>query len=187
MADNALQQAAILARKGFWIELKDQVLSCPELASKQDEFGNTLLSICANYPGSADIIKTLIAQFGADPNHRSMDGSSVLSKAIVGGSKFGLSTIPEMLVLLELGANPNLIADCGMPALHWAISQNRLEHAKILLEKGADINALTSDDPPETVVDIANRMRFYEAIEFLKNSSKECSKRAGSDQNVLGN
>ena len=57
-----------------------------------------------------------------------------------------------------MGADPDLIADAGYPALHWAVVMNKIDHLKILIELGADVKAKTSDFPlsrfgrlPETV------------------------------------
>jgi hypothetical protein len=55
-----------------------------------------------------------------------------------------------------------------MPALHWAIAHNRLEHAEVLLQHGARTDALTADDPPETAEDVARRMYSTVATELLK-------------------
>ena len=69
--------------------------------------------------------------------------------------------------MIEMGANPNLVADAGFPALHWAVVMNQIGHLKVLIELGADMKAKTSDSPPETLMQVAKRMMSREIIELL--------------------
>jgi ankyrin repeat protein len=163
---NQMDTCESFITNGRWDELEDLLDRQPQLARQVDRAGRTLLMICARFGGSAHTIQKLI-EHGADPNHRALDNSNVLAAAICGGSNWGLTTIPELNKLLELGANPNSVADSGMPALHWAIAQNRLEHARVLLEHGADMDVVTSDVPPESAMDIAKRIKSEAAITIL--------------------
>lgn len=153
-----LEIAAAFAREGRWDELTHLIKEEPELAHEENWNGETLLIMCAGFGASASVMEELV-QLGADPNHRAHDGSNALAAAIVGGSRYGLTTLAELRTLLRLGADPNAVADCGMPALHWAIAQNRPEHAEVLLEHGARLDTKTADDPPESVEDVARRVR----------------------------
>lgn len=155
-----------LARKGEWKELEWLIDRHPELATATDDAGETLLTWCSGFGGSASALRKLIANH-ADPNHRTFNGSNALAAAIVGGSRYGLTTLPELRTLLECGADPNSVADAGMPALHWAIAQYRPEHAKVLLEYGVDIERLTEDSPPESVDDILARIKSEEALKLI--------------------
>lgn len=147
-------------------ELERLIDQYPELATATDDTGHTLLMQCSSLGGSAGVLRKLIAN-GADPNHRAFNGSNALAAAIVGGSRHGLTTLPELETLLECGADANSVADAGMPALHWAIAQHRPEHAKVLLEHGADSDRLTQDSPPESVDDIVARIKSEEALNLL--------------------
>lgn len=177
MSTISYEQAVRWVRTGQWDELSAALHEQPELASIQDETGRTLLIICAAYGGSSQVIRALVA-FGANPNHQAFDGSTALAAAIVGDSRHGLRTLPEFKTLLELGADPNMNADAGMPALHWAIAQNNLEFAEYLLEHGADMKGLTSDSPPESAEDVARRMGSLDALQLLKEHQER--KRRGS-------
>jgi uncharacterized protein len=165
-------EANRLARSGQWDEVAALLDRAPELAASEDNNGRTLLMTCASLGGSAATIRRLI-ELGADPNRRATDGSNALASAIVGGSRHGLSTVPELTTLLELGADPGLIADGGMPALHWAIAQHRPEHVIVLLEHGADVDAMTDDDPPESADDVARRVGSAEMMRLLSEHRRQ--------------
>jgi ankyrin repeat protein len=160
-----------LARMGRWEDVTALVSAQPHLVSLMDEGGNSLLHICAGAEGAAECMKVLIA-LGADTNFPNFAGSRPLADAIVGGSETGLTTLPELRMLLNSGADPRLSVDAGHPALHWAISQYRLQHARVLLEMGADPHQPTQDDPPETAFDVAQRMGYRAAADLLNEYRK---------------
>lgn len=164
-----LLRAQELAFKGFWSELKEFIDENPELSKLTDKFGHTLLFSCARYGGGADCIFQL-CRLGADPNHQSATGERPLSDAICGGSRYGLGTLPELKALIECGANPELVVDAGMPALHWAIAQCKLEYVRFFLEIGVDVNRTTEDSPPESPLDIARRMYYQDAMDLIQKS-----------------
>jgi ankyrin repeat protein len=155
------------ASEGRWPELNDLIEQNPTLLHKQDESGRTLLMHCAGFGGSSLIIRRMI-ELGADPNHRAFDNSTALAAAIVGGSRYGLTTVAELKTLLDSGADPEAVADSGMPSLHWAIAQHRPAHAKVLLEHGVNLDGKTSDSPPESADDIARRLGSSELMSLLK-------------------
>lgn len=74
----------------------------------------------------------------------------------------------SIALLCRASADPSLVVDAGFPALHWAISQYRLGHARVLLERGADPRQTTVDVPPETALERALRMNCSAAIDLLK-------------------
>ena len=165
--DVYFEKALDYIHNGYWKELYNLINEQPDLVFIQDEAGGTLLMFCARMGGSCEIIKKLV-ELGSDINHRAYDGSTALAAAIVGGSRYGLTTLPELRLLLDLGVNPNDIVDGGMPALHWAISQHKPEHLKILLEYGADIFGVTIYTPSESVDDIVCRMNLSEELHILR-------------------
>jgi ankyrin repeat protein len=167
MMDNTLQQAERLLLDGRYDELIPMIEQRPGLVYERDKAGRTLLIVCARYAGTSSVLQKLI-ELGADPNQRAGDCSNALAAAICGGSKYGLTTENEIRTLIKEGADPNAIADCGMPALHWAISQHRPDYASVLLSCGADPTRLTSDDPAESAIEIASRVGSTESLELLR-------------------
>jgi ankyrin repeat protein len=151
---------------GHWDEIEAMLDSSPGLEYEQDQSGRTLLLICARFGGSASTLRRLLDS-GADPNHRAFDGSNAIAAAIVGGSKHGLSTCDELSTLLAYGADPNSVADSAMPALHWAVAQHRPAHLRVLLDHGARLDTLTSDDPAESIYDVARRAGCTECSRLL--------------------
>ena len=156
-----------LIESSDWDALLDLLEENPEIACCIDEFGKSFLMYLAEKGGSANLIRKAIA-LGANPNHTALDGSNVISKAINEGNGTGLDTIEELKALIEMGANPNAVADAGYPALHWAVVMNKIPHLKVLIELGADTNAKTADSPPETLMQVAERMGSCKIIEILK-------------------
>jgi ankyrin repeat protein len=164
--DTMLAEAIRLAGRGFWDELGVLLGQRPDLATLEDDDGRTLLMRCAGLGGSAMALRKLVA-LGADPNHRAQDNSTALAAAITGGSRHGPTTLPELATLLDLGADPEAVADGGMPALHWAIAQHRPEHVELLLDYGARLDTLTSNRPPESAEDIARRVESTASLRLL--------------------
>ena len=156
-----------LIESSDWDALLDLLEENPEIACCVDEFEQSFLMYLAEKGGSANLIRKAIS-LGANPNHTALDGSNVISKAINKGNHIGLDTIEELKALIEMGANPNTVADAGYPALHWAVVMNKIPHLKVLIELGADTNAKTADSPPETLMQVAERMGSCKIIEILK-------------------
>lgn len=150
-----------------WVEVGAEIEAFPALARYTDDFRSTLLMELAHTPCSAPLLRRLV-ELGADPNARSAEGATALSIAIVGGSRFGLTTLPELHLLVELGADPNLPAESGLTPLQWAITHNRLEHAELLLALGADPYRQSIDYEPETAFDVARRCYSTEAQGLLR-------------------
>lgn len=164
--DTMLAEALRLAGRGFWDELGALLGRRPDLATLEDDDGRTLLMRCAGLGGSAMTLRKLVA-LGADPNHRAKDNSTALAAAITGDAPHGPATLPELATLLDLGADPEAVADGGMPALHWAIAQHRPEHVELLLDYGARLDTLTSGSPPESAQDIARRVQSAASLQLL--------------------
>jgi ankyrin repeat protein len=168
--NNALcyaEKLLLSRRYDIYDELIAMIEQKPELAYEQDEYGRTLLMICAGFAGASPVLQKLI-ELGADPNQRSWNRSNALAAAISSGSRHGLSTENEIRTLIKGGADPNAIADCGMPALHWAISQHRPDYASLLLNCGADPSQLTDDVPVESAMEIASRIGSTESLKLLE-------------------
>ena len=106
-----------LIESSDWDVLSDLLAKNPEIACCVDEFGRSFLMYLAGKGGSADLIRKSIA-LGANPNYSAPCGSNAIAETINHGNRFGLDTIEELKALIEMGANPNLVADAGFPALH---------------------------------------------------------------------
>lgn len=154
------------AEQGLWGEALDRIDEQPELAAAIFDFGNTVLIDLASFPRSSAVLLRLI-ELGANVNHRADTGLTAVEQAVSGGSKHALSTLDELRLLLERGADPTVIGSTGVPLLQLAIEQNRLEHARLLLEHGADPFQTSPDFSPETALDVAKRARNTAAIELL--------------------
>ncbi len=84
-------------------------------------------------------------------------------------------------ILLIHKANPNIPTPSGYTLLHSAVSSNKMSLASLLLNHGAELNAL--DAKGNTPLDIARKKRAkqksYQKIEHLllakgAKSSKQC-------------
>jgi ankyrin repeat protein len=168
--NSVLQNAKRLLFDGRYDELIVMIDQRPELVYERDEYGKTLLLICAGRAGTSSVLQELI-RLGADPNQRDYDNSNALAAAICSGSRYGLTTENEIRTLIKGGANPNAIADCGMPALHWAISQHRPDYVSLLLNCGADPSHRTDDVPAESAMEVALRVGATESLEILQTSN----------------
>ncbi len=155
-----------LAKKGFWGDIETFLDKAPSIAKIKDEFSNTLLIELSHFAGSGQILKKLIA-LGSDINQVDDTGETAITASILGGSNHGLTTLPELKILLEAGADLSVVGPSGNPPLHWAIYHNRLEHAKILLEHGADPYQKTHDLHPEDAFDVAKSCDNKKALKLL--------------------
>ena len=79
----------------------------------------------------------LLLQKGADPNYRMSSGESLMAVAAGGDS-------PDLLkLMLDYGGNPNSRGLHDRPATIYAVEQNRLANLRLLIDRGADVNAHT--------------------------------------------
>ena len=167
-------RALNLAEDGYWEGLIETIRAHPALAEIIDAYGRVLLVEVARFAGSSRAIEALI-DAGANPNRPDTTGVTPLASAIQAGSRFGLSSLPELRTLLAHGASVSMRADSGYPPLHWAIVNDRLEHAEVLLDHGADPRQLTADAHPESAFAVAQRLKNQRALELL-NRQKEANR-----------
>jgi ankyrin repeat protein len=158
------------ASEGLWEDIDSYIDLNPEIAKWANEYSETLLIILAGYPGSNRLLKKLI-ELGADVNKTTAEGETALTTAILGGSVYGLTTLPEMEVLLKSGAHTNFIGPSGNPPLHWAVVHNRPDHAKLLIRYGADPSMKTADLYPEDAFEIAKKNSNQILIDILNEST----------------
>jgi|SoiMethySBSTD1v2_1073268.scaffolds.fasta_scaffold2022081_2 ankyrin repeat protein len=167
MTKNAESPTEIrLALDGHWDDLLALIDSDPGIAQK-DYFGSNLLTDCAHMAGSADVLRKLVS-LGCDPSARCPSGNTPLTSAVTGGSRYGLTTIPEITALVELGADINGPGENGYPPLHWAIMGNRLDYAEVLLRLGADQSVVSENEWAETAAEVAQQRQNKEALRLLQ-------------------
>ncbi len=160
-----------LAEQGRGGEVLDRIDEQPALATVRFASDDTLLIDLAYFPKASAILYRLI-ELGAEVNHRASTGITAVEQTIWGGSNHGLSTVPELKLLLDQGGDPTGIGSTGAPLLQLALEYNRLEPAKLLLEHGANPDQPSPDFRPETAFDVAKRLRSKAALELLNQFKK---------------
>ncbi|KAI9351001.1 ankyrin repeat-containing domain protein, partial [Pilaira anomala] len=126
-----------------------------------DEQGNSLLHLAASN-GFTDVIPLLIEKGVAVDNHNSR-GISPLAIAI------SLGYIDTAKALIDGGANVNGKTRFAT-VLHHAITWNRLEIVKKLVELGCDVNVVNVLE--ETPLYLAVQQRKIDIVRFLVNEAK---------------
>lgn len=107
--------------------------------------------------GQEDAVKLLL-QHNAKPNTETADGITSLLSAVAAGS------LPCLEVLIQAGANPNVIAGGATP-LHIAADSGNMDIIKCLLQAGGDPN--TSDDDGLKPIQVAALRNNLEVVEHL--------------------
>jgi uncharacterized protein len=137
------------------------------------------------------MLKALVAH-GADPNRplrlpneKGGADATHLVNIAAGGPK------DELLVaLLDLGANPNAIDERKEPALHNAMYAHQYQRMKLLLDHGADIDAMDSSGATAAVV--LARLNYFELVHYLLGRGADWRKSDGeialwTQENDIGN
>ncbi len=116
------------------LETVQQLLAAGADAGAANDYGATPVWLAATN-GNAAIVAALL-DAGADPNAALESGETVLMAAARTG------TPAAVAALLDAGAEiEGAQASKGQTALMWAVAENRLEVARLLLERGADVHA----------------------------------------------
>jgi len=101
---------------------------------------NTTPLLEAAFHGNAQIIKALL-EAGADPNLAGPDGETPLMLLARGDN------VAAAKLLLDKGANPRAReSQREQTALMWAAANNQGPMARLLVERGADVDAKTATD-----------------------------------------
>lgn len=149
-------EAAALGKK----ELVEEALSeNPDLVNEFSDDGFTALGL-ASYFGNEDVVRLLLLK-GADPNVSSQNGFNVFPLHSAVASNYDM--IAKML--LEAGAEVNVVQMSGATPLHSAAHNGNIELLIVLLEAGANVNALTEDG--KTPADKASEKGFGDIAKIL--------------------
>lgn len=130
------------------IPLVEYLLDRVDINTRRPRDGRTALSFAAEL-GSVKMTKFLL-DHGALVNIRQYTRTCADSKGptFIGGrtplhwaADSGASTKGEIIkLLLDHGANPNAATSAGRPALQFVCMQGDCKSARILLDRGADVN-----------------------------------------------
>jgi uncharacterized protein len=153
-----------LASLGCWQEILDHSLSTSEWLSMTDEFGVTALHVLVRYGTSVGIVESLI-KAGADANAEDHSGVRPLAIAISNDQPLGVTTIPVIQILLDLGASLTDAVECGQPPLHWAVMTNNEGVVSYLLQRGCSLKH--KNIYGETPIDVAKHYQLSKMLALL--------------------
>lgn len=139
-AQSAKAKTAISAvKKGDWKAAAKAIAAInPDVPLPAAPDASTLLHPVI-VMGEREIMSALLAK-GADPEKRNMRGLTALQQA------FFQKDAEAVRILLDAGASHAAVnpKDGGKTVLHYAAISGLVDEAKLLIEKGADVNALDS-------------------------------------------
>ena len=149
-------EAAALGKTDF---ITNALSDNPGLVNEFSEDGFTPLSLAA-YFGNEDVIRALLLS-GANPNIPSKNGFNVYPIHSAVASNYTM--IAKML--LEAGADINVVQKSGATPLHSAAHNGNIELLIVLLEAGAIVSAKMEDG--KTAADKAFEKGFVEIAKIL--------------------
>jgi uncharacterized protein len=149
-------EASALGKNDFIINALSEN---PALVHEFSEDGFTPLSL-ASYFGNEDVVRSLLLG-GADPNIPSRNGFNVYPIHSAVASNY--SMIAKML--MEAGADINVVQKSGATPLHSAAHNGNIELLIVLLEAGAIVDAKMEDG--KTAADKAFEKGFVEIAKIL--------------------
>jgi ankyrin repeat protein len=100
----------------------------------------------------------LLAKYPEAITRKGTGGSTPLMYAALYGD------LPSVRLLLQAGAEPNVVNDSGATALMWAVDD--LRKTRLLLDHGADVNARSNDGRTPLMI-AANRAGSSPVLELL--------------------
>ena len=126
-------------------------------------------SLHAIWQNHEDILELLIAH-GADVNEADRYGWSLLHYTAGKEGSGGSTTMTRML--LDKGANPNVVERSGLTPLHLAAGKGKRTRVELLINHGANVNIRDRDG--KTPLSLAKENGHAEIVELLrKHGAKE--------------
>src|SRR5690606_26251063 len=148
------------AAVGLLNEVTEIIEADPSLLSSYSNHGFTALGMACHF-GNEEIVRYLLLK-GADPNQTSNNGYNVNPLYTAISSNF--EAIAKLLV--EGGAEVNIIQAGNLTPLHAAASNGNIEMLILLLENGADV--LIKDDNGQTPAHSAQAKGHHEIAKILQ-------------------
>jgi ankyrin repeat protein len=149
-------EAAALGKKEL---IEKKLEDDPNLIQEFSDDGFTPLGL-ASYFGNEDVVRFLLLK-GAEPNISSQNGYNVYPIHSAVASNYDM--IAKML--LEAGADVNVVQMSGATPLHSAAHNGNIELLIVLLEAGANVEAKMEDG--KTPADKASEKGFVEIAKIL--------------------
>ena len=149
-------EASALGKKDI---VDEALIENSDLVHNFSDDGFTPLGL-ASYFGNEDVARLLLLK-GADPNVSSKNGYNVYPIHSAVAANYDM--IAKMLI--EAGADVNVVQMSGATPLHSAAQNGNIELIIVLLEAGANVNALTEDG--KTAADKATEKGFGEIAKIL--------------------
>ena len=141
-----------LAENKDWAFFSIYLLEHPDVVSFIDDKGANIALELAGIAGACNLIESVILM-GANPNVRTDEGETAVGRCVLMDSTLN-PTLENLKALLRLGANPDGITTSGNTPLVLCLELCKLDHAKCLIESGADLNKMTNDVFPMCAADI---------------------------------
>lgn len=158
--DNTWTMEAL--QRGDADAIRAKVLENPDYIHERDYIGDTPLLSAISHGDPA--LVTFLLENGSDPNVEVDDGYTCLLSAIESDSEHAVEILAE---LIKAGADIHVPGTNGWTPLHMAAARGKTEHARLLIEAGAEVNRRKEIDASETPLMEAAHMGHPEVVRLL--------------------